>query len=103
MKVIDYRLPKVCFAEAGQIIQLPNKDTGLPEGPFYLVTVIQKGKDSAMHVMKSNGLYSNPNDHLLVDIETGVLRVLPHLSSRMDVVGSATMIIGPVKEPPVSF
>ena len=96
MKVTDMRSPKVCFVKAGQVVQLINPDTHLPDGPFYLVTVLPvTGKESreVEHAFKSNGLYSDPRTHLLVNLETGLLCPMPHLSSRVDIIYDAALVL----------
>ena len=95
MKITDTRSPKACFMEAGQVVQLITSNTFIPEGPFYLVVRVPDGKKAQLveAALKSNGLYSDPRTYLLVNLETGELRTLPHLSSRVDIIDHAELVL----------
>ena len=74
MKVFLDNPPKVCFAKAGDVIELPDEP-----GTRYLVCRYDIGRPNP--ALASNGLYSNENPHFLVELVTGQARSMPHLSS----------------------
>jgi hypothetical protein len=67
--------PKVCFARAGDVLELPEEP-----GELQLVCCFDMGKP--YKPLASNGLYSNENPHFLVNLKTGMAQPMPHLSSR---------------------
>ena len=86
---------KVCFARAGQVIQL--LDAMLrPVGPYYLVYRLGKAKMQPSAAVASNGLYSTDDAHGLIDLATGIVADMPHLSSRMMVIHDAELVVKPV-------
>jgi hypothetical protein len=97
MQVISTKLPKLCFAKAGDAVQLPD-ESGTPSGPVFLVCTIpdQVAKTLKMKVpvgQMSNGLYSDDRPFWLVNLETGECRDMPHLSSRCAILRDATVNI----------
>ena len=64
--------PKICFAHTGDVLEI--------EGTLFLVCQYDIGKK--YNPLASNGLYSNENPLFLVDLENGMARTMPHLSTR---------------------
>lgn len=96
MKVYEKRdTPKLCFAQAGQVIRMLNEELE-PAGPYYLVVRLPEApKRGVQQKFDSNGLYSDPDQHGLVDLATGTLCTMPHLSKRMVRVNDAALVIDP--------
>lgn len=92
MKVVDTRKPKLCSAKPGSVIQLLNEDQ-VPAGDFYLVSVMDvKGKRAARE-LATQGLYDDERPLFLVSLSNGQAIAMPHLSSRVDIVRGAKMVI----------
>lgn len=85
--VVNTRLPKLCHARPGQIIRLPDRETGevLPE-LFILVAIALDKPSRRKHPPygSSAGLYNEERELLLISLTTGRARKLPHLSDRAD-------------------
>jgi hypothetical protein len=81
---VDTTLPKICHARVGQQVRLPDTQTGViqPE-VFMVVAKLERGCRPAREGM-SQGLYDDERQLMLVSMETGIARSMPHLSSRAD-------------------
>ncbi len=82
---IDYiegDFTKLCHAKPGQAVTLV---TALMERDrhAYLVCVVPDKNKHAARDTVSNGLYDDERKLFLVNLETGELRDMPHLSSRV--------------------
>lgn len=92
MKIVDTRKPKLCFAKPGSVVQLLDEDQA-PTGDFYLVTVVDiKGKRAGRNFVP-HGLYDEERPLFLVSLETGQAIPMPHLSSRVEIVREAKLVI----------
>ncbi|WP_126223575.1 hypothetical protein [Burkholderia ambifaria] len=85
--VVNTRLPKLCHARPGQIIRLPDRETGevLPE--LFVLVAIDLDKPSRRKRAPfgaSAGLYNEERELLLISLTSGRARKLPHLSDRAD-------------------
>lgn len=82
MLIVNTRLPKVCFARAGDVICLPDEKGNVIDDP-YLVCVFTLDNILPKKLVASNGLYSSEDTYYLVNLRTGMPKKMPHLSSRM--------------------
>jgi hypothetical protein len=85
---VNTRLPKICHARPGTIIRLPDRETGevLPER--FMLIAIELDKPSRRKKPPYGagaGLYNEERELLLVSLDTGRTRKLPHLSDRADI------------------
>lgn len=88
MLTINTRLPKTCFARAGEIICLVDEKGNVIDDPF-LVCVLTLDSIAPKKIVASNGLYSAEEDYYLVNLRTGLPRKMPHLSSRINILRDA--------------
>lgn len=86
MKVVDTRLPKLCFAKPGDVISIDNE--------IFMVCVMNIKAARAAPLLASNGLYSEERPLFLVNVASGVAVQMPHLSSRVEILHDATIVIG---------
>lgn len=92
--IVDTRLPKLCIMKPGDVIEIhPNGGHSCEPG-IYLVCVFEvKGKRAARPLM-SHGLYDDERPMFLVNLRTGAAVPMPHLSSRVEPIRDARIIIG---------
>lgn len=84
---VNTRLPKLCHARPGQIIRLPDRQTGevLPE--LFVLVALDLDKPSRRKRApygSSAGLYNEERELLLISLTSGRARKLPHLSDRAE-------------------
>ncbi|MBK3779986.1 hypothetical protein G3A43_06935 [Paraburkholderia aspalathi] len=84
---VNTRLPKICHAQPGRILRLPDEATGdvLPE--LFMLVVIgsdKPGRGKKAPFPPSAGLYNEQRELMLLSLTTGHVRRMPHLSSRAD-------------------
>ncbi|BCG50242.1 hypothetical protein [Ralstonia phage RP13] len=98
---VNTRLPKICFASAGDVVQLPDNATGEIKPEFYLVCRLPSTRSTKNleAAIQSNGLYSHPAQHFLVNIDTGEAVAMPHLSSRARIMHDPTKVLAEKKDP----
>ena len=89
MEIIDFReRQKACHVRPGQCVRLYSED-GIEQG-LYLVCTTGKMRTD----LGSSGLYKADFPVFLVDLQTGIARDMPHLSSRLlDVAKDAKITI----------
>lgn len=80
--VINTTLPKICHRKVGDLLRLPDMDSGeiLPE--VFMVVAIEEPKRRAARPNRSEGLYDDERTLLLVSMTTGTARPFPNKSSR---------------------
>lgn len=83
MKIIDTGKPKLCHAKVGTVVQID-------EDPNYYMVIAfpdgKKGREFQMH-----GLYDDGRTLFLVNIESGEIAKMPHLSSRVSILHNAAL------------
>lgn len=85
-------LTKLCHATPGDVVHL--FDSNLVEDPaYYLVTAFNEPKKRPAPKHSGSGLYTDERDIWLVDLETGLAKPMPHLSSRCKIVRNASVVI----------
>lgn len=89
MIYVNTRLPKLCHAQPGQKVRLPDPATGavLPE-VFMVVAVAERLRGRTLRPARkgiSLGLYDDERPLMLVSMSTGVAQPMPHLSSRAEI------------------
>jgi hypothetical protein len=81
---VNTSLPKICHARVGQQVRLPDEKTGVVQPEiFMIVAKLENGCRPAREGM-TQGLYDEERQLMLVSMETGVARRMPHLSSRAE-------------------
>ncbi|MBU9199852.1 hypothetical protein KTD31_00365 [Burkholderia multivorans] len=81
---VNTTLPKICHARVGQKVRLPDTQTGEVQPEVFVVAAReQKGRRAGRSGM-SNGLYDDQRELMLVSLNTGAIRPMPHLSSRAE-------------------
>lgn len=90
MIVVRSDLPKLCHARPGDVVQLVDQ-AGEVQPPVYVVAVVDTTGARPMRAHMSHGLYDEVRPLFLVDVETGVTREMPHLSSRAKIHHGAEM------------
>lgn len=88
MKFVDTRLPKLCHAKPGDIVRLEN-------GLHMVCAFPVKGKRAARPMMM-HGLYDDERPLFLVNMASGEAVVMPHLSTRLEIVHDVTLVDGPM-------
>ncbi len=97
MRVVEHdRLAKtkLCHARAGDVVRI--HDEKAPEGgsePF-LVCVNVKQKGQHINPLAMHGLYTEERGLFLVSLADGSAVSMPHLSSRVEVVRQAKVVLG---------
>lgn len=88
MSTVNTNLTKICHARIGQKVRLPDPRTGevLPE--VFVVVAIDDPRRKPARANMPHGLYDDGRELLLVSLETGVARKMPHLSSRAELLRS---------------
>jgi hypothetical protein len=85
---VNTQLPKICHARAGSIIRLPNEKTGEVLPARFMLVAIELDKPSTRTRAPYGspaGLFNEERQLLLVSLETGIARKVPHLSTRVDI------------------
>jgi hypothetical protein len=81
---VNTSLPKICHARVGQQVRLPDVKTGVVQPEVFMVVAkLENGCRPAREGMP-HGLYDEERQLMLVSMETGVARGMPHLSSRAE-------------------
>lgn len=93
MKVRVRKQPKLCSVKVGDVVRLPKNDgTDLPDdAPIYMVCVDKTSGARAGRSDLSIGLYDEKRPLFLVDLRSGEATKMPHLSTRIEHVESATL------------
>lgn len=91
MSTVNTDLTKICHARIGQKVRLPDPRTGevLPE--VFVVVAIDDPRRKPARANMPHGLYDDGRELLLVSLETGVARKMPHLSSRAELLRSTDL------------
>jgi hypothetical protein len=93
MIVINTALPKLCHAQAGDVVRITDSCGELLPA-LYLVSVFnEKGKRAGRPGLL-HGLYDDERPFFLVDLATGVAQPMPHLSSRVQIVRNVAVYEG---------
>lgn len=88
MNVVDTRLPKLCHAPVGGVVQI--------DDDYFIVCAFNPGNKRSARPGMSQGLYDDERDLFLVNLRTGEAVKMPHLSSRVEIVRDASVVLGSV-------
>lgn len=86
---VNTNLPKICHARVGQKVRLPDPRTGAVLPEVYVVVAIEEPRRRPARANMPHGLYDDGRELLLVSLETGLARKMPHLSSRAELLKSS--------------
>ena len=84
---------KLCHATVGSVVQLVSEMLMLDDGPFLVCAIPEKGKRGSRARM-TQGLYDDERSLFLVSMKTGLLKDMPHLSSRVIIFSEAEVQLG---------
>lgn len=84
MIIVRLDLPKLCHAKPGTVIRTVDND-GCVGDELYMVIVHPEAGKRAERANMSHGLYDDERHLAMVNLETGVVKKLPHLSSRVKI------------------
>jgi hypothetical protein len=100
MKVLteESDFTKLCHAVPGDVIKLVDSNM-LSDGQTFLVCVIKDPSKRAARPNMSHGLYDDQRCMFLVNIETGEMRDMAHLSSRVLIFRKAEVRLGKEARP----
>lgn len=93
MIVVRSDLPKLCWAMPGSVIRVVADDGSLQK-PVYMVIVHPEAGKRAARITAPAGLYDDERCLAMVDLETGIVHKLPHLSSRVHIAHKASVYVG---------
>lgn len=87
---------KMCHARPGDVIRLASGPDVEQTDPLYMLIVLPHDAATlpvpVTDKVHTDGLYSDPRPLALVNLETGIARKLPHLSSRVEILRDATIL-----------
>jgi hypothetical protein len=92
--IVNTRYPKLCFVEPGMLVSPCIEKTGEPSTDVFLVAY---SGDEPLDLTKirssSNGLYQYEGELYLVDVRTGRLKDMPHLSTRAQIYRASEIVL----------
>jgi hypothetical protein len=95
MRIVNSKYVKMCWAKPGDVVRLIGADLQV-DPAMYLVCAVGdgiKGKRAARE-LASNGMYDDQRPLFLVNIETGILMNMTHLSGRVDIIRDVAVVEG---------
>lgn len=87
---------KLCHAKVGGVVGLIS-ESGELKPERYIVCEVPDKRSRAAREMMTHGLYDSERAMFLLNVETGQVATLPHLSSRVALFPQASFTEGPSK------
>lgn len=92
MTTAKNNLAKLCHARVGQKVRLPDAATGEILSEVFVVVAIEDPRRRPARANMPHGLYDEGRELLLVSLDTGLARKLPHLSSKADLIRATDLL-----------
>jgi hypothetical protein len=95
---VNTQLPKLCHAAVGQQVRLPDTQTGEVQEEVFIVAAREQSGQRGARAGMSHGLYDDERELVLVSLTTGLMRKMPHLSSRAQLLRADDVAKLPVED-----
>lgn len=89
MTFVNTKLPKICHARVGDLVRLPDPETGDVLDEVFMVCAKPEQPKRRTRKAQRSTLSYEKDPVFLVSLTTGELREMPHLSSRVSLVADA--------------
>jgi hypothetical protein len=83
---------KLCHAKPGDVVRLLSPRQLVPIGEPYMVCV-DPHSDKPARATLPQDLYADERRLFLVSLSTGLVRTMPHLSQRMEIIRDAVVFV----------